>query len=244
MTVFFVSDLHLHESRPDASRCFLEFLQQAADEAATLYILGDLFESWIGDDDPDPHLRSITAGLRRATEAGLSCYFTQGNRDFLVGERFCADSGTQMMDESTVISIHGRRALLMHGDELCTDDVKYQRFRRMVRHHRRQALFLKLPAGMRQAIWNRVRHRSKASAMQKPESIMDVNQDAVANAMRQHKVDLLIHGHTHRPQVHELTIDGKTATRIVLGDWYEQGSVLTWSADGPELKAFEFGQQG
>ncbi len=243
MAILFVSDLHLHESRPASSLCFLDFLQQEARDADALYILGDLFESWIGDDAPHPYLSTIIAGLRQASESGLACYFAHGNRDFLIGEQFCAKSGVQLMVEPTVVSIYGQRVLLMHGDELCTDDEKYQKLRRTVRNPAIQSLFLKLPPKLRQSIWNRARNRSQTSAMQKAESIMDVNQQTVRQIMQQHDVKMLIHGHTHRPHVHELDIDGQPATRIVLGDWYEQGSVLVWNADGPTLKAIEFQQE-
>jgi len=240
MTTLFVSDLHLDPSRPAATRCFLEFLEQAPGEARSLYILGDLFESWIGDDDPCPHARRVVDALHRATASGLSCHFTQGNRDFLVGRRFFDATGVLPLDEATVVELHGRRMLLMHGDQLCTDDLKYQRFRAAVRRPRRQAIFLATPLAFRRFVWNRVRSRSQQSLAGKPEYITDVNSRAVAEAMRSHQTSLLIHGHTHRPAVHTFDLDWQPATRIVLSDWYEQGSVLEFSDRGFDLKTIDY----
>ncbi len=233
----FISDLHLHASRPDITRTFLRFLAQEARESRALYILGDLFEAWIGDDDTDPHHREIISALRAFTASGVPCFFARGNRDFLVGRRFSAETGVHLLADETIVEIEGQRVLLMHGDVLCSDDVEYQNFRRRVRIARLQAAFLALPLGLRRWVATQVRRRSQARTSGKPEYITDVNASAVAATLRQHGVRHLLHGHTHRPAIHRFLLDGATATRIVLGAWYEQGSMLRWTAAGPELRS-------
>jgi UDP-2,3-diacylglucosamine hydrolase len=238
VTVLFISDLHLDGSRPDISRQFLEFLETEATHAQRLYILGDLFEAWIGDDDPDLDKRSVVAGLRALTRRGVQCFVIHGNRDFLLGKRFCADTGAAMIEDGTVIEVFGNRVLLMHGDTLCTDDHSYQRLRRIVRNPLVQFVLRSMTLAQRQKLASRMRAGSKAhieAADRARPAIMDVNGDAVAAAFRRYDVGCLIHGHTHRPAIHRLTIDGQTKTRIVLGDWYEQGSVLRWNERGYEL---------
>jgi len=240
MTALFVSDLHLDASRPAATACFLHFLTGEARTAGTLYILGDLFEAWIGDDAARPHEREILSALRSYTNAGCRCFFLRGNRDFLVGPRFAADTGAILLKDETLIDLDGRRALLMHGDTLCTDDHAYQRYRRFAHRPAVEALYLALPAGVRSGIAGYARARSMAANASKAPEIMDVNQAAVTDALRRHGVQLLIHGHTHRPAVHELEVGGKPARRVVLGAWYEQGSVLQWTTTGPELRNLPF----
>ncbi|HMN45663.1 MAG TPA: UDP-2,3-diacylglucosamine diphosphatase [Povalibacter sp.] len=238
MTTLFISDLHLDGSRPDITDQFLSFLDREAAQAEALYILGDLFEAWIGDDDPDPDKRRIVAAMKKLTGSGVPCFVMHGNRDFLLGKRFCADSGTRLIDDGTVVDLYGRRVLLLHGDTLCTDDPAYQRLRRIVRNPFVQFVLRNLTLRQRQRLAGKMRAGSKAhiDAMDKAApSIMDVNHDAVAATFRCFGVDCMIHGHTHRPAVHRLTVDGHEATRIVLGDWYEQGSVLRWSSTGFEL---------
>ena len=241
MTALFISDLHLFHQRPVVTKAFHAFLQNEANNAEALYILGDLFEAWIGDDDADPHNRSIVAALRRLTDTGTPCYFICGNRDFLVGKRFADESGVRLLSDGTTIELYGNRILLMHGDTLCTDDVGYQRFRRIVRNPVFQALFLALPIALRRRLARQAHDQSMSSRIQSPEEIVDVNQAAIERTMREHDVRLLLHGHTHRPGVHKFHLAGTTAERIVLGDWYTQGSVLRWNSDGPELTAFTYG---
>jgi UDP-2,3-diacylglucosamine hydrolase len=236
----FVSDLHLDASRPAATECFLRFLAGPAREAGTLYILGDLFEVWTGDDTAGSHELKILSALHRFTTAGCRCHFLRGNRDFLVGAGFAASTGAALLQDETLIELDGRRALLMHGDTLCTDDHAYQRYRRFVHRPGVQALYLALPARVRSGIAAFARRQSMAANAGKAAAIMDVNPAAVANALRRHGVHLLIHGHTHRPAVHAIEIDGQTARRVVLGAWYEQGSVLHWTATGPELRGLAF----
>lgn len=236
MTTLFISDLHLDPSRPEVTNCFLKFLEEAPETVEALYILGDLFEVWIGDDDPDPHSRKVIEALQKFTRARRPSYFIRGNRDVLAGRRFCLESRTQLLNETTVIDMHGDRVLLVHGDELCTDDHAYQRFRRHARSPTWRALFLAMPLAVRRWISVRLRKGSNAMTTLKPEEITDVNQEAVENIMREHRVRILLHGHTHRPGIHQFTLDGRPATRIVLGDWYTQGSVLYWGPAGPELR--------
>lgn len=238
MTTLFISDLHLDGTRPDITAQFLNFLEREARRAQALYILGDLFEAWIGDDDPDPDKRRVIQGLRAVTNAGVPTFLIHGNRDFLIGKRFCRETGVQLLTDGTVIDLYGRRVLLMHGDLLCTDDHAYQRLRRIVRNPIVQFVMRRLTLRRRQKLAERMRAGSKehiASMDIAAPEIMDVNQDEVRRTLARFGVDCIIHGHTHRPAVHELQIDGHAALRIVLGDWYEQGSVLRWNERGFEL---------
>jgi UDP-2,3-diacylglucosamine hydrolase len=238
VTTLFISDLHLDGTRPDITAQFLDFLEREARGAAALYILGDLFEAWIGDDDPDPDKRRVIASLRAVTNAGVKTFLIHGNRDFLIGTRFCRETGIELLADGTVIDLYGRRVLLMHGDLLCIDDHSYQRLRRIVRNPLVQFVMRRLTLRQRQRLAERMRAGSKehiASMDIAAPQIMDVNQDEVLRTLARFGVDCIIHGHTHRPAVHEIDVDGHKAVRIVLGDWYEQGSVLRWSRDGYAL---------
>src|SRR5262245_7724182 len=237
MATFFISDLHLDAQHPEISRQFLAFLAGPAAQADALYILGDLFEVWIGDDDPEPEKRRIIAGLRALTDQGVPCYVMHGNRDFLLGERFCKQSGCRLLQDPTIISVHGERVLAMHGDTLCTDDHSYQKLRAMVRDPGWQEMFLALSHDQRRMLAEQARAGSKAHIAQAMSEIMDVNPQAVLAAMRAAGVKLLLHGHTHRPDVHRFELDGTRAARIVLGDWHEQGSVLRWDDGGFDLQS-------
>lgn len=239
MPTLFISDLHLDGSRPDITAQFLEFLQTEARSAQALYILGDLFEAWIGDDDPDPDKRRIVQGLRALTDSGVTCYVLHGNRDFLIGKRFCDETGAQLLADGTVVTLYGRRVLLLHGDTLCSDDPAYQRLRRIVRNPFTQFVMRHLTLRQRQRLAQKMRAGSKAhiDAMGKDRPyIMDVNAQEVVKALQDHGVDCMIHGHTHRPAIHDVPLPtGGKGTRIVLGDWYDQGSVLRWDENGYEL---------
>src|SRR5262245_21200332 len=237
MATLFISDLHVDAEHPEISRQFLAFLAGPASQAEALYILGDLFEVWIGDDDPEPEKRRVVAGLRELTASGVPCYVMHGNRDFLLGERFCAETACQLLEDPTVIHQNGERVLTMHGDALCTDDHSYQKLRAMVRDPGWQKMFLALSHDQRRRLAEEARAGSKEHIAQAMTSIMDVNQYAVETAMRGAGVHLLLHGHTHRPNVHRFDLDGTPAARIVLGDWHEQGSVLRWNEAGFELSA-------
>ena len=237
MTTLLIADLHLDPARPQITELFENYL--ASDEvrhADALYILGDLVEAWIGDDDDAELPRRIAEATRAVRDAGVPVYFMVGNRDFLLGEAFAARAGMTLLDDGVVHDIHGRPTLLMHGDVLCTDDVAYQAVRRQVRTPEWQAQILSMPLEARRAFAAKARQDSKAHTGSTMESIMDVNAETVAETMRKAGVTRLIHGHTHRPAVHELDLDGNAAERIVLGDWYEHGSVLRVDQDGVDLR--------
>ncbi len=236
MTKLFISDLHLQAARPDISERFFRFLETEAAEAEALYILGDLFEAWIGDDDPDEHNREVQAAMRRLTDAGVAGYFMHGNRDFLIGDAFAERTGFTLLDDPVVHDLYGTPVLLSHGDAYCTDDVEYQAFRRQSRDPAWQRQVLSMSVEQRRALAGQAREESRAAMVDKAEDIMDVNAEAVAAALREAGVTTLVHGHTHRPAVHELDLDGTPATRIVLGDWYEQGTVLHWTPEGPDYR--------
>ena len=237
MKTLFVSDLHLDAASPEIARQFHAFLADEARTAEALYILGDLFEAWLGDDDPDPAARATVRALRALTDSGVPLFVMHGNRDFLIGERFCRETGATLLRDGTVVELHGERAVLMHGDTLCTDDASYQRLRRIVRNPVVRGLFRIMTLNQRRALAARLRAGSRAHVGMTAPEIMDVNAEAVAQAFREAGVRTMIHGHTHRPAVHPLEIDGAPAKRIVLGDWYTQGSVLEVSAGGFELRA-------
>ncbi len=228
----FISDLHLAPERPEITALFLEFLRTRAARCDGLYILGDLFEAWAGDDDLTPANRDILDGLQHLTVGGTPVYLMAGNRDFLVGADFETLTGCRLIRDPTVIELNGARVLLLHGDTLCTDDEDYMAWRATVRDERWIREFLARPLDERRALVQAARARSRSATADKPETIMDVNADAVERAMRAHGVHTMIHGHTHRPAVHEFTLDGAPAVRIVLGDWYRHGHVLAAGAAG------------
>ncbi len=235
MTTLFISDLHLDESRPDITAQFLQFLATEAASADALYILGDLFESWIGDDAADAGQGAAILGLRSLTERGVPCFVMHGNRDFLLGEQFCERSGARLLADPVMLTLYGADVLVMHGDALCTDDHAYQRLRATVRDPGWQRRFLALSISQRRALAGAARDGSKAHLAAAAYTITDVNADTVSTVLRESGAATLLHGHTHRPAVHALSVDGRNCTRIVLGDWYTQGSVLRWNAKGYEL---------
>lgn len=235
MNTLFISDIHLNGLQPEITEQFLDFLRGPARQAEKLFILGDLFEFWIGDDDPDPTYARVQAELKSLTRSGVPCYVMHGNRDFLLGKDFCKRTGCQLLQDGTVIELHGQRILLSHGDVLCTDDVAYQRLRRIVRNPLTQCLLRLLSLKQRQRLASRMRSASQKHTQQTMSSIMDVNQQAVVRQMKDAKVQWLIHGHTHRPHIHQHVLGPDSGTRIVLGDWYQQGSVLSCSNSGYEL---------
>jgi UDP-2,3-diacylglucosamine hydrolase len=231
-----IADLHLDASAPAISQQFLAFLEAEARQARALYILGDLFEAWLGDDDPEPAGRAIVAALRTLTDSGVPVYFIHGNRDFLIGRRFAAETGCTLLQDGTVVDLHGERVLLMHGDVLCTADTSYQRLRRILRNPVVGFIVRHLPLATRRRLGRKLRAGSRMHTGSTAPEIMDVTPAAVAEAMRTAGVRTLVHGHTHRPAVHEFALDGAPARRIVLGDWYTQGSVLEWRDDGVDLR--------
>jgi UDP-2,3-diacylglucosamine hydrolase len=237
MATLFISDLHLDPARASSTALFEHYLaSEEVRQADALYILGDLVEAWIGDDD-DAHLpQRIAVATRAVHEAGVPVYFMAGNRDFLLGPVFAERAGMTLLDDGVVHDVQGEPSLLMHGDVLCTDDLAYQAIRQQVRNPQWQAQLLSMPLDARRAIAAKARQDSQAHTSSTMESIMDVNADAVSAAMRHAGVTRLIHGHTHRPAVHHFALNGTPAQRIVLGDWYEQGSVLTVTRDSAELR--------
>jgi UDP-2,3-diacylglucosamine hydrolase len=231
-----ISDLHLDPSAPAIARQFIEFLRGEARQARALYILGDLFEAWLGDDDPDPSVREIVRALRALREAGVPTYFMHGNRDFLVGERFARETGCTLLEDGTVVDLHGERVLLLHGDVLCTADTRYQRLRRILRNPLTLFVLRHLDLETRRKLGRKLRAGSQMHVGSTAVEIMDVTPDEVVGALRRAAVRTMVHGHTHRPAIHSLQVDGHPARRIVLGDWYTQGSVLEWRDDGVELR--------
>lgn len=235
-TTLFISDLHLDATRPAITDLFLQFLRKQATAAEALYILGDLFEVWIGDDDPAPEHQVVIAALHELAAQGVALYFMHGNRDFLVGADFAARSGCSLLADPALINLYGTPTLLMHGDTLCSDDIVYQQFRAQVRDPHWQRDFLAKPLAVRRAMAQAARVESAAHTAGSTYEIMDANHNAIIAALRSHNTRQLIHGHTHRPAVHDFEFDGAPARRIVLGDWYEQGSVLRCTEEGCQLE--------
>ena len=236
MAHLFVSDVHLDASAPEATEQFLAFLGTEAAGARALYILGDLFEAWIGDDDADPHKERVCRALRGVSERGVACFAMHGNRDFLLAAGFSERSGCRLLTDPLVVQLDGERVLLTHGDALCTDDHAYQELRSIVRDAAWQRRFLALPRAHREQLADEVRAGSRRHISRTVPYIMDVNSAAVAAAFRAGAARRMIHGHTHRPAVHDLELDGGRAQRIVLGAWYEQGSYLSYEAGRYELR--------
>lgn len=223
----FISDLHLDSKRPDILNLFQSFLENIDPcQCDGLYILGDLFEFWIGDDRSDSTSETVIAALQACTRRGISVFYLHGNRDFLIGNQFARATGCRILDDPVVVMVQDKKTILTHGDSLCTDDSEYQAFREIVRDAAWQQDFLSRPLAERLSIAESMRNFSLAQVRAKLPHIMDVNDSAVAEMMQSHYVWNMIHGHTHRPAIHEFTISGATAKRCVLGDWYSGGSVL------------------
>ncbi len=234
MIKVFISDLHLEEDRPDITNIFLRFLAEYTTRAEALYILGDFFEAWIGDDNVTSFNQQIIAALQQATQRGLPIYFMHGNRDFLIGKKFLRASGCKLLPDEQVIDLYGTPTLLMHGDTLCTEDHAYLKFRKKSRNWFFQQLFLLKSLASRQAIAQKHRDASKQYTSVTPQYIMDVTQHEVERVMLKHHVQHLIHGHTHQPAVHRFELSHAPATRTVLAPWHEHGSALICAADGSQ----------
>jgi UDP-2,3-diacylglucosamine hydrolase len=232
----FVSDLHLDASAPAAIEQFLTFLRTHAAGAEALYILGDLFEVWVGDDEAEADKRAVCEALLALTSSGVACFVMHGNRDFLLGRGFSAKTGCRLLPDPVIAEFDGERVLLTHGDALCTDDHSYQELRSIVRTIPWQQRFLSLSLSDRELLANQARAGSRQHTARTQPKIMDVNPEAVATAYRVTGVRRIIHGHTHRPGVHDTTIEGTRAQRIVLGAWYEQGSYLVYANERYELR--------
>jgi UDP-2,3-diacylglucosamine hydrolase len=236
--IYLISDLHLEEDRPALTQAFLGFLGRIADSNNALYILGDFFNLWIGDDDDRPLNATVCAGLKASASKGLEVNLMQGNRDFLLGPDFALRAGANLLAEPHLLRFRGKRYLLMHGDALCTRDTDYQAFRQMVHNPDWQKAFLAKPLAERRAFADQARRQSKAMSSNKADDIMDVSPDAVVKLMQDYRAKTLIHGHTHRPAVHGLELAGQVAERIVLGDWGDNGWFVELDNNKPTLQNF------
>ena len=227
--IYFIADLHLSETHPELTALFRDFMQNQAQEAQAVYILGDLFDFWIGDDETSPLISQVKQLIKNLTEKGIACYFIHGNRDFLVGKKFAQDCGLTLLPDYHCVDLYGVKTLICHGDTLCIDDVKYQQFRRKVHQKWRQRLFLCLPLKVRLKIAEKIRAKSKEDKQYKSLDIMDVNLAFTAQTVKEFGVERLIHGHTHREAIHQ----EKGYTRIVLGDWRKDyASILEVTENG------------
>ncbi|MBS9402479.1 UDP-2,3-diacylglucosamine diphosphatase [Halomonas sp. TRM85114] len=250
MTTLLISDLHLHPGAPEVTEGFMRWLERRASDADSLYILGDFFDAWIGDDlldltDSDPTgsaalAARVASALHRLAAQGTEIFIMHGNRDFLLGERFADAAGARLLDDPSVVVLGGSQVLLMHGDSLCTRDTAYMAFRRQARDPVWQRQILAMPITERIALARQLREQSGEANSNKAEDIMDVTPDEVIHIMRGYGVTTLIHGHTHRPAVHELEVDGEPAKRFVLGDWHpDKGwEILVEAGQTPQLREF------
>lgn len=230
--IYFISDLHLSENQPKITELFLQFMQQKAPLAERVYILGDLFDFWIGDDEQSPLIEQVKMAIKHLTTRGVKCYFICGNRDFLIGKRFANETGMEILPDYQLIDLYGKKTLLCHGDTLCIDDVKYQQFRHKVHQAWRQKLFLCLPLFVRLNIANKIRAKSQQDKQSKSSEIMDVNSEFTANKVAEFGAELLIHGHTHREHIHA----ENGFIRIVLGDWKsDYASILAVDETGAKF---------
>ena len=230
--ILLISDLHLEEQRPDITRAFLHFLQTRARQAEALYILGDFFEVWVGDDGMSPFQHDIARALRELSDAGTRIFLMHGNRDFLIGRAFCREAGCTLLKDPSIVHFNGEPVLLMHGDSLCTLDVGYMKLRRLLRNPLSLFILRNLPLSTRRKLARKLRSESRAQTRMKAREIIDVTPDEVPRIMAEHGVRTLIHGHTHRPAEHALEVNGQSARRIVLGDWDSQGWALQIDEQG------------
>ena len=215
MSIFFISDLHLEQNKPHLTKAFENFINSKVNSHDELFILGDFFEQWIGDDNEDNFIKGIKNILKLKTAEGLKIYFMHGNRDFLIGDKFCKDVGAKLLKDPFIFNLNGKKIMLMHGDSLCIDDKDYQEFRNLVRNKDWQKDFLSKDLKERKEVAKSLREISSLENKTKDEAIMDVNQDEVLRIIENHSIDVLIHGHTHRPYIH----DENGVPRMVLGDW-------------------------
>lgn len=238
--ILLISDLHLQEERPDITRAFLDLLATRARSAQALYILGDFFEAWIGDDAMTPYQVSICQALRALSDTGTQVFLMHGNRDFLIGQAFCKAAGATLLPDPSVVELGGEPVLLMHGDSLCTRDEGYMKLRRYLRNPVSLWVLRHLPLRTRQKLARKLRSESRAQTRMKANDIVDVTPEEVPRVMQQHGVRTLVHGHTHRPAIHKLVVGDAPARRIVLGDWDRQGWALQVDEQGFQLAPFDF----
>lgn len=225
---WFISDLHLEATDPKSAQFFFTLLEKVDSSVDAIFILGDLFEAWIGDDDLSPFHLSIMNALNKVTSKNIPVYLLHGNRDFLIGKRFLKATGCKLIIEETKINLYGHFILLLHGDSLCTNDQKYITARKKLRHPFTKTLFLSLPLFIRKYFANLMRNKSKQHMQTLQTQMMDVTKEAVNHVMSKHQVQYIIHGHTHKRAIHELKVNTLPAKRIVLGDWQKQANVLVW----------------
>jgi len=239
---YFIADLHLSENRPDISAAFFSFLNTYIlnQDVDALYILGDFFEVWVGDDYITTLSANVAKHLKAVSDGGTPVYFIHGNRDFIMRDKYAAMAGMTLLDEQTVIDLYGTPTVILHGDEMCTQDIEYQTFRRKSRGWWWPKLMLAMPLWYRKKIARNAREKSKLSQANKPLEILDVVDDAVLATFAKHQVTNMIHGHTHRPNVHTYTVNQQTLTRTVLGDWYTQGSYLVVTPQAQKLISTPF----
>ena len=238
MSTLLISDLHLQEERPDITRAFLHFLQTRARHAQALYILGDFFEVWVGDDAMSPYQHSIAAALKQLADSGTAVFLMHGNRDFMLGQGFCQAAGCTLLPDPSLIELNGERVLLMHGDSLCTQDEAYMRLRRWLRNPLSLWLLRNLPLRTRHKLARKLRNESKMQTRQKAAEIIDVTPSEVPRVLQKHGVHTLIHGHTHRPSTHTVALPDQAGQRIVLGDWDALGWALEVDKRGYRLESF------
>jgi UDP-2,3-diacylglucosamine hydrolase len=236
--ILLISDLHLEEQRPDITRAFLLFLQQRANACDALYILGDFFEVWIGDDAMSPFQQSIAKALRELSDSGTQIFLMHGNRDFMLGQGFCRQAGCTLLSDPCLVTLHGEQVLLMHGDSLCTSDAAYMRMRKLLRNPLSLWILHHLSLAKRQQLARKLRKESQVQTQQKAAAIVDVTAEEIPRIMAKYGVRTLIHGHTHRPNTHRLEVNGQAAQRIVLGDWDQQGWTLQIDAKGYQQAPF------
>ena len=235
MTTSFISDLHISETQPEIGEQFINFLGNHASKYEALYILGDLFEYWLGDDDSNPYFIRIKTAIREYTETGIPTYFIHGNRDFLIGDKFSNETGVKLLADPTIININNENILISHGDAFCTDDAAYQATRKITRDLEWQNMMLKKSVHERSIFALEARLKSRNHMKDLTDDITDVNQAEIIKTFNNFNLDKMIHGHTHRPAIHSIEINNTNHQRIVLGDWYEQGSILQWGKSGPNL---------
>ena len=235
MTTIFISDIHISDDYPEIYQQFLDFIKNLDHNTNALYILGDLFEYWIGDDYPNPIFKKTQTALKDLSKINVSVFFMHGNRDFLVGDEFAEKSHIKILSDPSVIELYGERILISHGDIFCIDDKEYQSFRKQTRDPQWQEMILEKPLEYRRNFAQIAREKSLEHTQLENEEIMDVNEDEVKKILDKFNLSTIIHGHTHRPFIHNTISNEVNYRRIVLGDWYEQGSILEWSESGPKL---------
>jgi len=235
----FISDLHLRYSRPAITRRFLGFIQHRASNVERLFILGDLFDAWVGDDDWSPPNNQVKTALKTLTSQNTNVYLQLGNRDFLIGNQFIKETGVTLLDDYSIIDLYGQPTLLMHGDLLCSDDLAYLEFRKKTRTASWRHEVLSKPLLLRLAYARWYRFRSHFHKRKKSQEIMDVNQNTVVETLRKYQVTRLIHGHTHRPNIHNIDVDNNPAQRIVLDQWEHRGNILVWNDNGSHIEYFD-----